>query len=367
MPTVGDVVSYLEAFAPKALAADWDNVGLLLGTESADVEHLLTCLTITPEVVAEAIDEQVQMIVTHHPILFRGTKSLSTQTAEGRLLWPLARHGIAVYSPHTAFENTAGGINDSISKALALDNLAPLRRNQAEQQYKVVVFVPEGDLERVADAMFKQGAGIIGQYSQCSFRIPGTGTFFGNENTNPTIGKKGQRETLSELRLEVVCPSANLSNVLAVMRKAHSYEEPAYDVYPLKLQLSSQGEGRVGELPNPMTLKELAAQAKEVLKARSVQVVGDFDRRVQRIAIACGAAGEFLRDAVKARADVFLSGEMRFHDYLSAQAQGIALLLPGHYATERPAVEQLAVRLNEQFVSLRAWPSRAENDPVQWL
>jgi dinuclear metal center YbgI/SA1388 family protein len=367
MPTVADIVEHLEHFAPPSLAAEWDNIGLLLGADSADVERLITCLTITPEVVAEAIDEQVQMIVTHHPILFRGTKCLSTQSSEGRLLWPLARHGIAVYSPHTAFDNTTGGINDSIATALGLKNAVPLRRKQAAPQYKVVVFVPEGDLERVAEAMFRQGAGRIGEYEQCSFRIPGTGTFFGNENTHPTVGEKGQRETVAEVRLEVICPEAHLANVIAAMQKAHSYEEPAYDVYLLKVQQAPYGEGRVGDLPNPITLRELSATVKKTLTAGSVQVVGDFERRVQRIAIACGAAGEFLRDATKARADVFLTGEMRFHDYLAAQAQGIALLLPGHYATERPAVERLAEQLAGQFVSLRAWPSRREADPVQWL
>jgi dinuclear metal center YbgI/SA1388 family protein len=367
MPTVASICSYLDRFAPPGLAAEWDNVGLLLGDESAEVRRLLTCLTVTAAVVAEAVAEKADLIVTHHPILFRGAKQLSTATAEGRLLWPLARAGIAVYSPHTAFDNTTGGINDSLARRLGLANVTPLRSYDGERRCKVVVFVPDSDLQKVSDAMFAAGAGVIGQYAQCSFRLAGTGTFFGTENTNPTVGAKGRREEVSEWRLEVVCPEVILAGALAAMRSAHSYEEPAFDVYPLKPMPGPGGEGRVGELPTAISLAELATMAKRELSAGAVQVVGDGGRAVKRVAIACGAAGEFLGDAVKAKADVFLTGEMRFHDYLSAEAQGIALVLPGHYATERPAVEELAGRLQKEFPELTVWASRGERDPVAWV
>jgi dinuclear metal center YbgI/SA1388 family protein len=366
MPTVATVCASLDRFAPPGLAADWDNIGLLLGDAAAEVLRIVTSLTVTPAVVAEAIAEKADLIVTHHPILFRGVKRLSTATAEGRLLWPLAKAGIAVYSPHTAFDNTAGGINDSLARRLGLTNVTPLRLRDCERQCKVVVFVTYSDLQKVSDAMFAAGAGVIGQYEQCSFRLAGTGTFFGTENTNPTVGTKGRREDVSEFRLEVVCPEAILPGVLAAMRSAHSYEEPAYDVYPLKPLPGPGGEGRVGELSEAIRLKDLAATVKRELAAGAVQLVGDADRHVKRVAIACGAAGEFLSDAVRTRADVFLTGEMRFHDYLSAEAQGIALVLPGHYATERPAVEELAGRLQAEFPDVSVWASRRETDPVTW-
>jgi dinuclear metal center YbgI/SA1388 family protein len=367
MPTVASICSYLDRFAPPDLAAEWDNVGLLLGDEAAEARRLLTCLTVTPAVVAEAVAEKADLIVAHHPILFRGAKRLSTAAAEGRLLWPLARAGIAVYSPHTAFDNTTGGINDALASRLGLANVTPLRWHDGERRCKVVVFVPDSDLQKVSDAMFAAGAGVIGQYEQCSFRIAGTGTFFGTESTNPTVGTKGRREDVSEWRLEVVCPEAILPGVLTAMRSAHSYEEPAFDVYPLKPLPGPGGEGRVGELPAAVPLSELAATVKRGLSAGAVQVVGDGERMVKRVAIACGAAGEFLGDAVKANADVFLTGEMRFHDYLRAEAQGIALVLPGHYATERPAVEELAGRLAKEFTELTVWASRGERDPVTWV
>jgi dinuclear metal center YbgI/SA1388 family protein len=331
------------------------------------VRRLLTCLTVTPAVVAEALAEKAELIVTHHPILFRGAKRLSTASADGRLLWPLARAGVAVYSPHTAFDNTAGGINDSLARRLGLADVSPLRPRDGERKCKVVVFVPDADLGKVSDAMFGAGAGVIGPYEQCSFRLAGTGTFFGTENTNPTVGEKGRRENVSEWRLEVVCPEALLPGVLQAMRAAHSYEEPAFDVYPLKPLPGPGGEGRVGTLPSPVPLRDLAATVKRSLAAAATQVVGELDRPVRRVAVACGAAGEFLADAVRAKADVFLTGETRFHDYLSAEAQGVALILPGHYATERPAVEELATRLGTEFPELTAWPSRREADPVKWV
>jgi dinuclear metal center YbgI/SA1388 family protein len=355
----------MEQFAPLELAADWDNVGLLLGDLAAPVERLMTCLTVTPEVVAEAVAERVQCIITHHPMLFHAVKRLTAATSEGQMLLALIRAGVAVYSPHTAFDNTAGGINDALARRLGLMEVGPLRRRQGPGRCKVVVFVPDADLTRVSDAMFEAGAGHIGQYSQCSFRLAGTGTFFGSETTNPTVGQKGRREEVSEWRLEVICLEEAVERVLASMRRAHSYEEPAYDVYPLRPKASHLGEGRVGRLSQPTPLHSLAQMVKTQLNANVVHMVGEPARPVERVAIVCGAGGEFLTDALKAAADVFLTGEVRFHDSLNAQAGGLALLLPGHYATERCGVEDLAGRLQEQWPGLTVWASRRERDPLR--
>jgi dinuclear metal center YbgI/SA1388 family protein len=366
MLTVAVVTEYLEQFAPRQLAAEWDNVGLLLGDPAGAVDRLMTCLTLTPETAGEAVASGAQLVVSHHPVLFRPVQRLTSATPEGRTLLSLLRAGVAVYSPHTSFDNTRGGINDVLARRLGLTEVGPLRRTPGPRQYKVVVFVPDSDLARVSDAMFGAGAGQIGQYSQCSFRLPGTGTFFGSEAANPTIGQKGRREEVSEWRLEVVCPEGYLDQVLQAMRRAHSYEEPAHDVYALKSP-SAAGEGRLGRLAGPMPLRDLAGRVKEVLNAGLVQAVGDPQRPVQRVALACGAGGELLTDAVRSRADVFLTGELRFHDYLAAQAQGLALLLPGHFATERCGVEELAIRLQERWPALKAWAAQTERDPVSWV
>jgi dinuclear metal center YbgI/SA1388 family protein len=367
MPTVADLTRWLEQFAPPSLAADWDNVGLLLGDPAAEVRKVMTCLTVTPASAAEAVGAGVQLVVTHHPVLFRGVKRLTTATAEGGMILDLIRAGVAVYSPHTAFDNTADGINASLARRLGLVEVAPLRRRDGPRSCKIVVFVPDADLERVSGALFAAGAGQIGQYRECSFRLAGTGTFFGSEATNPTVGQKGRREEVSEWRLEAICPESGVEAAVAAMRKAHSYEEPAYDVYPLRPGASPQGEGRLGRLAQPVQLRELAERTKVLLACGPIQYVGDPDRSVGRVAIACGSGGEFLADARRAGADVLLTGEARFHDGLAAEAQGPALVLPGHYATERFGVEELAERMRGGWPDLEVWASRQEHDPFRWV
>lgn len=362
MPSVADVVAYMDRFAPPRLAADWDNTGLLLGDTSRPADRILTCLTVTPDVVAEAVAEGVQMIVTHHPILFRGAKKLSSLTSEGRLLGPLLAAGIAVYSPHTSFDNCPDGINDTLAARFGLTGVKPLRPKDGARQCKLAVFVPEADLAKVSDAVFAAGGGVIGAYEQCSFRTPGTGTFFGTAGANPTVGQVGRREDAPELRLEVLVPEGKIDAAVRAMRAAHSYEEPAFDVYPLRASPDG-GEGRVGTLASPTTLAEFARRVKAACQATAVQSVGDGAMAVTTVAIACGAAGEFLTDAVRAKADVFVTGEVRFHDCLTAEAAGIGLVLPGHYASERPAVEELAGRL-ASAVGGTAWASVRERDPV---
>jgi dinuclear metal center YbgI/SA1388 family protein len=367
MLTIAAVVDFLERFAPPDLAAEWDNVGFLLGDRTARVRRVMTCLTVTPDVAEEAVADKAQLIVTHHPILFRPVKRLTAAHPEGRMLLDLIRARVSVYSPHTAFDNTAGGINDLLARRLGLVEVGPLRRREGTRHCKVVVFVPEPDLARVADALFAAGAGHIGQYSQCSFRLAGTGTFFGSDASNPAVGQKGRREEVSEWRLEAVCPENGVERALAAVRKAHSYEEPAYDVYPLRPGASPLGEGRVGRLPQPQALREFAQAVKTALTANLVQTIGEPEEPVERVAIVCGAGGELLTAALRSRADVLLTGELRFHDYLTARSEGLALCLPGHYATERCGVEELAGRIKEKWPDLEVWASRRERDPVSWV
>jgi dinuclear metal center YbgI/SA1388 family protein len=366
MVTTGDVISFLEMLAPLELAASWDNAGLLLGRRDVHVERVMTCLTITPETADEAIQSRAELVVSHHPILFRPVKRLTNLAPEESTVLDLARHGTAVYSPHTAFDDAPGGINDVISRVIKLQDISPLRRREAAAQCKIVVFVPPDDLPRVSDALFAAGAGQIGQYSQCSFRLQGTGTFFGSESSNPTIGQKGRREEVAEWRLEVVCPADRVSEAIARTRQAHSYEEPAFDVYPLQGTASAAaGSGRIGTLPAPIRLNDFAATVKTCLRASSVQVVGDPSAGIERVAIVCGSGGEFIGDAVAAEADVFLTGELRFHDCLAARAQGLHLVLPGHYASERVGVEELAGQLQTRFPQVSVWASHREQDPLR--
>jgi dinuclear metal center YbgI/SA1388 family protein len=365
MAIVADLAQAMQAIAPLELAAEWDNVGLLLGDASAVVRRVMTCLTVTPESAAEAGNAKAELIVSHHPVMFRPAQRLTAATAEGRTLLTLLRAGVAVYSAHTAFDNAVGGINDILARRLGLTQVTPLRTMDSRRHCKIVVFVPDADLGRVSDALFAAGAGHIGQYRECSFRLAGTGTFFGSDATNPTVGQKGHREEVQEWRLEAICPESLVDRGVAAMRQAHSYEEPAYDVYPLRPSNGTIGAGRVGMLAEPAALGDLAQRVTSTLATSGMQLVGEPGQVVHRVAIACGAAGEFIGDAVRAQADVLLTGEVRFHDCLAAQAEGLALVLPGHYATERCGAEELAARLQQLFPTLEVWASRRECDPIR--
>ncbi len=365
MTTVADVTRWLEGFAPGRLAEPWDNVGLLLGDPSSACARVMTCLTVTPDSAGEAIDARADLIVGHHPIFFKGAKSLRADRPDSAHLWRLARAGIAVYSPHTAFDNTTGGINDLLARRMGLVEVGPLRPSPRPSIFKVAAFCPREDREPVLAAAFAAGAGKIGAYGECSFSSPGYGTFFGDETTNPTLGQKGRRETVREWRVEVVCPGERLVGVLDAIRSAHSYEEPAIDVYPIQTASTGPGIGRLGRLPESATLADLAAGLANQLGAPGVQYAGEPSRRVGRVAIGCGAGDDLLADAVGAGADVFVTGEARFHRILEAEARGIGLILLGHYASERPGVEDLATRLAGAFPGLEAWASRRERDPLR--
>jgi dinuclear metal center YbgI/SA1388 family protein len=367
MTTVSDLLDWVEAFAPQRLAEEWDNVGLLWGDPSTPVTKIMTCLTVTGGSASEAIDAGAELIVSHHPVLFRAVKQVRADHRETGLLWKLARAGVSIISPHTAFDNTAGGINDGLAARLGLTDLRPLRAGagRGASSFKVVVFVPRSDRERVLAAAFAAGAGRIGAYDECSFTTPGVGTFFGTEGANPAVGKAGRRETVREQRVELVCPAERLAAILAAIRAHHSYEEPAIDVYPLATLPRNEGAGRLGQLPAPTTLGALSARIRTLLEAPGLQAVGDPDRSISRVAVVCGAGDDFIADAAAAGADVLLTGEARFHRALEADARDIALIVAGHHATERPGVVDLAARLDRSFPDLVVWASRREADPLR--
>ena len=366
MITVSDLADWMESFAPRRLAEKWDNVGLLWGDPGDPVSRVMTCLTVTPRTADEAIGAGAEAIVSHHPILFKPIKSLRADQPESGMLWRLARAGVAVLSPHTAFDTTRGGINDGLAARLGLREVEPLRLAAPAERCKVVAFVPREDREAVLLASFRAGAGEIGDYRECSFGSPGYGTFFGSDQTNPTRGERGQREQVREWRLEFVCPGPRVEVVVAAIRAAHSYEVPAIDVIPLTSgPPTDPGVGRTGRLETAERLSGFAARVAHLLDAPATQFVGYPDRPVERVAICCGAGDDFLPDALRAGADVLLTGEARFHRALEAESHGIGLVLAGHHATERPGVEDLARRIAARFPTVNAWASRTEADPLR--
>lgn len=367
MTTVREVCDFLKTLAPLHLAEDWDNVGLLLGDEARPVQRAMTCLTLTSNVADEAVSCGANLIVSHHPIMFKPIKRITADSAEGRMLMTLLRHDIAVFSPHTAWDNSAGGINQQLAEMLELTDVAPLRGKLAADQVKLVTFVPETHLEAVRTAVWNAGAGVIGNYQHCSFNIRGTGTFFGLDSTNPAIGQAGRLEQVEEIRVEVVCTAKRLEQALDALRAAHPYEEPAVDVFTVKTLGEKVGSGRYGTLPQPTRLSELNQRIAERLRQPHLQFVGDAGQMIERLGIACGAASEFLRDAHRVGCQALLTGEARFHLGLEAIDLGMVMILPGHYATERFAMETLAKRLSAEFSNLAVSASESEYDPVRTI
>lgn len=366
MPRVADLVAFLERFAPPALAEEWDNVGLLLGNRQREAQSVLTCLTLTPDVAREAIERRAGLIVTHHPILFRAVKRLTADNPEGQMLLELAAAGVAVYSPHTAYDSAADGINEQLARLLGLSGVEPLRSLPGARECKIVCFLPRPHLTAVQEALWSAGAGNIGEYSKCSFTLDGTGSFEGSAAANPAVGQSGRLESVAEVRLEMICPEKLVPEALRRLRAAHPYEEPACDVYPLTPQSARSGSGRMGTLTAPATLADLLAIVREKLKTGPLPFVGETQQSVSRVALACGSGGEFLSAAIARGCQALVTGEARFHSCLEAREAGIALVLAGHYATERPALEYLAGILSRAFPGTAVWASEVERDPIQW-
>jgi len=367
---VRDVCEAMDGIAPPHLAAVWDNVGLLIGRGGDEVRRVMLCIDLTAEVMAEAVRRKAEMIVAYHPVIFEGLKRLTESDAPAA--YGAARRGVAVYSPHTALDAAPGGTCDVLAEAMGLTQCRPLEPTSSEAFCKVVAFVPPADLAAVAHAAHAAGAGYIGDYSECSFFGYGIGTFRGGEGTSPAVGRAGQLEAVEEARLEVIAPSAKAAEVCAAIREAHSYEEPAIDVVPLRLYPPGSGMGRVGRLARPMRTAALVARIKKatgvskLLLARPARRRGAGGQETVATAACCpGSCGAMFRAAAAAGATFYLTGEMRHHDALAATALGLTVACLGHSHSERLVLKVLASRLRKALKGVSISIARCCRDPFE--
>lgn len=340
---IADIITAIETWAPKWTAWEKDNVGLQIGDAQRPVTQVLVALDVTASVVDEAIAKKAELIVSHHPLLFRPPANISAQHPLGKLILTLAEHHIAVYSSHTNLDSVRNGVSFSLARELGLADirfLSPLQDSLA----KIVVFVPDGHVEHVRNAMANAGAGIIGEYDECSFAVSGHGSFRGSEFSNPVVGKAGQVEFTDEVRLEMIAPRARVDAIAHAMREAHPYEEVAYDVYPLLTPNPNFGMGAVGELPKPQSLSQFLKHLKRVLNLKAVKYSGTTPKKVQRVAVCGGAGSELLQDAIRSGAEIFITADVRYHTFQSASDQ-IVLVDAGHYETEQVVLKPLAERI----------------------
>jgi dinuclear metal center YbgI/SA1388 family protein len=355
---LSNVVILLEQIAPTNFAESWDNVGLLAGDPASSIRRILLTIDFTAQVAREAISQRADLVIAYHPPIFEPIKRLTAKSP----VFAAISNGIALYSPHTALDVADCGTNDMLADVLGLSDRAPLRpANAAANEYKLVTFVPLDHVDKVSRALFAAGAGCIGNYTSCSFRAEGTGTFFGEPGTNPTVGKQGQLEKAQEIRLETVVPINRVSEVVRALRKSHPYEEPAFDLNQLAAYTVS-GMGRIGSL-KPASRAALFSRIKRGLKLNRVLIAGPRTGAVTRAAVCAGSCGNLINDAIAGGAELFLTGEMRHHDALKAAASGMTVVCALHSNSERPVLGRIQSRLRSLAPELKVALSRADADP----
>jgi dinuclear metal center YbgI/SA1388 family protein len=318
----------------------------------------------TPEVACEAAGLKCELIVAYHPAIFDPIKRV-TATGATAPIFDAIKRGVAIYSPHTALDVAEGGTNDMLADAVGLIDQQPLKLAQPKAtQYKLVTFVPAEALERVSRALFDAGAGRIGNYSSCSFQTTGSGTFFGEEGSDPSVGQAGKLQRVEEIRLETVVPIAKIEQVIRALRESHPYEEPAFDLNQLAAPPEAIGMGRIGSRP-PMPREQVFARIKKELDINHLLIAGPTTGEVLRAAVCAGACGNLLNDAIEQKADLYLTGEMRHHDALRAARAGVTVVCTLHSNSERAVLKRLAQKLAERAPQVRFHLSRQDRDPFE--
>jgi dinuclear metal center YbgI/SA1388 family protein len=342
---VAEIAAAVERLAPLALAEEWDNCGLQVGDPAAQASRVLVALTPLPEVFEEAEETGADFLLFHHPLIFTPLKSVDTGSQAGAILARAVRGDRAVYAAHTSYDAAPDGVSAALAMVLGLGG--PLRVISPRGSLrKLVVFVPEENADGVADALAGAGAGVIGDYTRCTFRTPGTGTFLPGEGTDPYLGERGRLEKAREIRLETVVPAFAARRAADAATAAHPYEEVALDVYPVDGFPEDCGYGRVGTLSEPLTAGELCERVSDSL-GFPARLVADQEqgRRIERVAVLGGSGGSFIPEAASSGAGAYVSGDLDYHDALLAESLGLTAIDVGHAATELPSLEPLARRL----------------------
>ncbi len=347
--TVAEIIARIEALAPPCLAEEWDNVGLQVGRRERPVSRLRVALDPSPAVVQGACADGIDLLVTHHPLIFRPVRQIDYATPFGRSLQLAARHDLAVYCAHTNLDAAAGGVNDVLADRLGLLDLKALvPARPAEGRLKLVFFAPLASQEVLLATLADSAAGRIGAYGGCTFRVKGKGTFRPDSGAHPAIGQPGVFTQVDECRIETVVARGDLPDVLSRLRSVHPYEEMAFDLYPLASEPgTATGLGRVGCLARPLPLKRFAQQAKTRLNLRSLRLAGSPALSVRRVALCSGSGAGLLEAFLASDADCFLAGDLRYHDARAIEEAGRGLLDVGHFASEHPVVASLAERLQQ--------------------
>jgi len=340
-----EVIKFIEDWAPVEIAWERDNVGLQVGNTERKLKNIMLSLDLTQQVIDQAIKENCNLIITHHPVLFnRINKIDTTGNRISRLIESAIKNNINLYSAHTNLDFTKDGVSYQLAKKLKLKNIRFLR-HLSENQVKLVVFVPESHIEIVANAIHNSGGGIIGEYSNCSYRTKGSGTFRGSVSSNPATGSKGKTETFEEIKLEVLVDTWKLNHVIYRMKEVHPYEEVAYDIIVLKNDNVNYGLGAIGELNNEMKPKDFLNHISDSLKIRSFRFTNGKNKKINKVAVCGGSGSELLNEAITKGADAFITADLKYHTFQDAEGK-ILLADAGHNETELPVLDEIKRKLD---------------------
>jgi dinuclear metal center YbgI/SA1388 family protein len=365
MATIKDVTATLERLAPLAYQESYDNAGLLVGNPNEEVKQILVSLDVTEAVVQEAIDNHCQLVVAHHPIIFKGLKKLTGSNYVERTVLAAIRNNVAIYASHTNLDHVVGGVNSRIASIIGLRQLRILSPKK-QLLSKLVSFVPVEEVQRVLNALYKAGAGQIGHYKNCSFRSEGTGTFQPDEHANPHIGSIHTQEEVRESRIELIFPTHLQNQVLSALRQAHPYEEIAHYISQLENENQEVGAGMIGELPNAMDSREFLLFLKERMQLGCIRHTDLLNKPIQKVAV-CGGAGRFLlSDAIRQGADVLVTADFKYHEFFDAD-QRIVIADIGHYESEVCTKNLISEYLSENIPSIAVILSSTVTNPVKYL
>ncbi|GGK18732.1 GTP cyclohydrolase 1 type 2 [Caldalkalibacillus thermarum] len=364
------VIQWLEQFAPKSLAVEGDKIGLQIGSLQKEISKVLITLDVTPEVVEEAISKGAELIIAHHPPVYRPLTHVRTDLPQGEMIARLLKHDIAVYAAHTNLDVAEGGLNDWLAQRLELADVEVLAPTHHESLKKLIVFVPHDHEAAVRQALGNAGAGHIGNYSHCTFRTEGIGTFKPGEGTNPYIGTQGEIEQVKEVKIETVFPASLENKIVQAMLKAHPYEEVAYDIYELAQPGKARGLGRIGYLKQEMNLRAFAEKVKKALDVPFCRVVGPLDTPIKKVAVLGGDGNKYVQHALFKGADVLVTGDVYFHTAQDALLSGLSLVDPGHHAEKimiKGLEHVLREKVREHKAEVQIIASEVNTDPFQLI
>ncbi len=362
---IKEITAHLEHLAPLYLQEDYDNSGLQVGDIDKELTSVMLCLDVTKQVVDEAISLGANMIISHHPMIFKGIKSLRPGRELDDMIIKAIKNDICIYSAHTNLDSMLGGVSYALADKLGLVDVKPLQVSKGKL-YKIVVYAPRTHTQSLSDAIFRTGAGEIGNYSKCSFTVSGEGSFFPKDGANPYIGKCGELEILAEDKIEVLAKDVELSAVVDAIRANHPYEEPAYDIIEVEQKYAKAALGVVGYLPNPMTVVGFLANVKE-LTGSGVKY-SDFNKEMIHKVALCGGSGSFLIGGASAvGADAYLTGDIKYHDFFGYEDK-MLLADIGHYESEKYTIELIHNFLVEKFgENIDINTTKIKTNPINYL